>query len=83
VGIAEAAGADLLDDGRGLAVVDWDQDGDLDFWISNRTGPAQAEDRPATNRSTARMTQRIPSHCRCFHRASELGRTSFGKYVKI
>ena len=32
-------GFDLPDDGRGIAQVDWDHDGDLDFWISNRTGP--------------------------------------------
>ena len=32
-------GLDFPDDGRGLAVVDWDQDGDLDLWFSNRTGP--------------------------------------------
>lgn len=33
------AGFDLPDDSRGLAVTDWDQDGDLDVWLSNRTGP--------------------------------------------
>ena len=26
-------------DGRGIAVVDWDHDGDLDIWTTNRTGP--------------------------------------------
>lgn len=34
-----ATGFDLKDDGRGLAMVDWDRDGDLDCWINNRTGP--------------------------------------------
>lgn len=34
-----ASGFDLKDDGRGLALVDWDRDGDLDCWINNRTGP--------------------------------------------
>jgi tetratricopeptide (TPR) repeat protein len=33
------SGFDFLDDGRGLAVGDWDFDGDLDAWVSNRTGP--------------------------------------------
>ena len=28
-----------MDDGRALAVTDWDGDGDLDLWLSNRTGP--------------------------------------------
>ncbi len=33
------SGFDFQDDGRALAVSDWDLDGDLDLWISNRTGP--------------------------------------------
>ncbi len=37
--VSAATGLDLIDDGRGLAVVDWDQDGDLDVWFSSRTGP--------------------------------------------
>ena len=37
--VSAVAGLDLIDDGRGLAVVDWDQDGALDFWITNRSGP--------------------------------------------
>lgn len=32
-------GLDFPDDGRGLAAVDWDADGDLDLWFTNRTGP--------------------------------------------
>ena len=36
---SSCAGFDLTDDSRGLAVTDWDHDGDLDVWISNRTGP--------------------------------------------
>jgi len=39
---AEASGVsglDFLDDGRALALVDWDGDGDLDMWFYNRTGP--------------------------------------------
>jgi tetratricopeptide (TPR) repeat protein len=37
--VSAVTGLDLDDDGRALAVVDWDHDGDLDFWIHNRTGP--------------------------------------------
>ena len=33
------SGFGLPDDGRGLAVSDWDRDGDLDLWVSNRTAP--------------------------------------------
>ncbi|MDA0811068.1 MAG: tetratricopeptide repeat protein [Verrucomicrobia bacterium] len=32
-------GLNFPDDGRGLALVDWDFDGDLDFWTTNRTAP--------------------------------------------
>lgn len=32
-------GLDAIGDGRALAVTDWDRDGDLDLWWSNRTGP--------------------------------------------
>ncbi len=34
-----ASGLDFPDDGRGVATVDWDQDGDLDVWLVNRSGP--------------------------------------------
>ena len=37
--VSAVAGFDSVDDGRGLALVDWDADGDLDVWTSNRTGP--------------------------------------------
>ena len=37
--VSGAIGIDYPDDGRGLAKVDWDQDGDLDFWVSNRSAP--------------------------------------------
>ena len=33
------SGLDYEDDGRALAKVDWDQDGDSDLWISNRNAP--------------------------------------------
>lgn len=39
---ADVSGAidlDLIDDGRTLAVTDWDHDGDLDLWLANRTSP--------------------------------------------
>jgi len=38
--ISSATGLDFDDDGRSLASVDWDGDGDLDLWITNRTGPS-------------------------------------------
>ncbi len=37
--VSAVLGWDLPDDGRGLALTDWDRDGALDVWLSNRTGP--------------------------------------------
>ena len=37
--ISSISGLDLKDDGRAVCFSDWDQDGDLDVWISNRNGP--------------------------------------------
>ena len=37
--ISAASGLDFPDDGRAVSVVDWDHDGDLDLWMSNRNGP--------------------------------------------
>jgi len=37
--ISAVSGLDYPDDGRGLALVDWDRDGDLDLWTINRTAP--------------------------------------------
>lgn len=34
-----ASGLDFPEDGRGIAVTDWDGDGDLDLWITSRTAP--------------------------------------------
>lgn len=35
--ISAAAGLDHIGDGRAYALVDWDHDGDLDLWATNRT----------------------------------------------
>ena len=37
--MSHLAGLDHAQDGRGLAVVDWDQDGRLDLWYRNRSAP--------------------------------------------
>ena len=37
--ISAISGLDFADDARGAAVVDWDHDGDLDVWFTNRTSP--------------------------------------------
>ena len=37
--ISAVSGVDFPDDGRAVALCDWDCDGDLDMWIANRNGP--------------------------------------------
>jgi Flp pilus assembly protein TadD/thiol-disulfide isomerase/thioredoxin len=37
--ISAVSGFDFPDDGRALGLVDWDFDGDLDLWTTNRTAP--------------------------------------------
>jgi tetratricopeptide (TPR) repeat protein len=37
--VSGVSGLDMPDDGRAVTTVDWDQDGDLDIWISNRNSP--------------------------------------------
>ncbi|MGI9240907.1 MAG: ASPIC/UnbV domain-containing protein [Verrucomicrobiales bacterium] len=37
--MSHLGGLDAVGDGRGLGVVDWDQDGRLDLWYRNRTAP--------------------------------------------
>ena len=39
VNISAASGLDLDDDGRAVALSDWDFDGDIDLWLANRTAP--------------------------------------------
>lgn len=48
------SGLDFPDDGRAVAICDWDHDGDLDLWISNRNAPRlrlMRNDSATTNRS--------------------------------
>lgn len=37
--VSAVSGLNFADDARGLAFVDWDQDGDLDVWLRNRSAP--------------------------------------------
>ncbi len=40
INVSSISGLDFKEDGRGLAVTDWDHDGDVDLWVTNRTAPA-------------------------------------------
>mgnify|MGYP002628042876 CR=1 FL=1 len=37
--VSASSGLDLMDDGRAVATCDWNFDGKLDFWVTNRTAP--------------------------------------------
>lgn len=37
--VSMVSGFDFPEDGRAVAICDWDGDGDQDFWVSNRTAP--------------------------------------------
>ena len=37
--VSAVSGLDFADDGRGVALTDWDQDGDLDILTTNRGAP--------------------------------------------
>jgi hypothetical protein len=37
--VSALSGIDFSDDGRAICLSDWDHDGDVDFWVSNRSAP--------------------------------------------
>ena len=37
--VSSVSGLDHIEDGRGLALSDWDLDGDIDFLLTNRNAP--------------------------------------------
>ena len=37
--VSAVSGLDFIDDARAVIATDWDHDGDLDFWQTNREGP--------------------------------------------
>ncbi len=39
VNVSELSGINFNDDGRAIAICDWDRDGDQDLWLRNRTSP--------------------------------------------
>ena len=55
--ISAVSGLNFADDARAIASTDWDQDGDLDLWIVNRTGPRL---RFVRNDSRTPLSQEMP-----------------------
>ncbi|REJ68690.1 MAG: tetratricopeptide repeat protein [Planctomycetota bacterium] len=52
--VSHLTGFDFPDDGRAIALVDWDHDGDVDLWVGNRSAPRLRflrNDHPATKQS--------------------------------
>lgn len=37
--VSAVSGFDFADDARAIGLTDWDQDGDVDLWLANRTAP--------------------------------------------
>ncbi len=65
--VSASSGLHYLDDSRSIAVTDWDQDGDLDIWITNRTSPRVRflrNDTPTDNSFIAFQLEGLPS-ARC------------------
>ncbi len=62
--VSAASALHHLDDSRSIAVSDWDQDGDLDLWITNRTSPRiryLRNDTPTKNSYVAFQLEGSPS----------------------
>ncbi len=57
--VSHVSGFDFDDDARGIAATDWDGDGDVDFWVSNRTAPAVRYLRNDCPRSGRYLTLRL------------------------
>ena len=57
--ISAVSGLDFQDDGRAMVPVDWDHDGDLDLWTSNRNAPRL---RFMQNQASDRLSADRPAH---------------------
>ena len=59
--VASVSGFDFLNDGRALGATDWDHDGDIDFWVTNRNAPAVrfVENRLSENSKTGFISFRL------------------------
>ena len=57
--VSAGSGLDFPDDGRAIALSDWDHDGDLDLWVSNRNAPRLRFMRNDTPRGSHYLSLRL------------------------
>ena len=57
--ISASSGLDFPDDGRAVALVDWDLDGRIDLWTANRNAPRLRLMRNQTNRANRFVAIRL------------------------
>ena len=92
VDVAGLLGVNFDDDARAVAVVDWDRDGDLDLWVSNRTAPQVRllrNNQPSTNTSilvrligNGETTNRAPIASRLVVSPLPIKRTNIAVFVE-
>ena len=76
--VSAASALHHLDDSRSIAVTDWDHDGDLDLWITNRTSPRVRylrNDTPTNNSYVGFQLEGLP--------AENCPRDAFGARVEV
>ena len=76
--VSAASALHHLDDSRSIAVTDWDHDGDLDLWITNRTSPRiryLRNDTPTKNGYVAFQLEGLP--------AENCPRDAYGARVEV
>ena len=75
--ISAVSGFDFPEDGRAIGLVDWDHDGDLDVWVTNRTGPQVRFLRNNTDRNHHWLAVRLRGS------ASSCNRDAIGARVEL
>ena len=76
--VSGASGLHNIDDSRSIAVTDWDHDGDLDIWMTNRTSPRirfLRNDTPTKNNYVAFQLDGLP--------AKNCPRDAYGARVEV
>ncbi|MFT6864270.1 MAG: tetratricopeptide (TPR) repeat protein [Akkermansiaceae bacterium] len=75
--ISAVSGLDFPDDGRAVALVDWDGDGDQDMWISNRNAPRLRLMRNETPRTNHFLALRLEGN------GTRTNRDAIGSRVEV